>query len=131
MALIKSVLPDTITVLGWCYPTVMPEKSLLDKNIDYIFIGHAEERITDFLNLFFKKDKHALSEVPGIGFYDSEVGNNIINSVKTYISDVNEMVKPDYSLIDIKSYLSEEVKLGETYSKNPVPPGSDFYLFGV
>jgi radical SAM superfamily enzyme YgiQ (UPF0313 family) len=100
--LAKKVLPCCITVMGGVYPTVLSREILKDINIDYIFIRHAEERLTEFLNMILRKDEK-LQNFPGIGFRDKS-GNVIINPIKTYISDIKSQVKPDYSMIDINTY---------------------------
>lgn len=102
LALAKTACPDVITVLGGVYPTVLGEEALKDPNIDYIFIGHAEERVVDFIEHVYDKDY--VSDLPGIGFR-SDRGEIKINPVKTYISDVKKLVKPDYSLLNIEPYL--------------------------
>ncbi len=101
----KTVNQDCITVFGGVYPTLMPEEALKDKNIDYVFIGHAEERISDFINIVLTHNKDTLKDLHGIGFRD-ENGKTIIKPIKSFISDINEVVKPDYSLIDVNAYIS-------------------------
>lgn len=117
MELIKSTCPEAVTVLGGPYPTVMPAEVIKDENIDYVFFGHAEERIIDFLELVFKKDTVKLKNFAGIGFRCASL-ETIINPVKSYIGDVKNLVKPYYDLIDLKPYLTEETFVGDTHSQS-------------
>ncbi len=103
--LAKNANRDCITVFGGIYPTLMPEENLRNNNIDYVFMGHAEDRLSDFLKLVLAKDKPAMKKLPGIGFRD-EAGTFIINPVTSFISDVKHLSKPDYSLLDVKAYIT-------------------------
>lgn len=108
MELAKSACSDAITVLGGVYPTVLGEEAIKDSNIDYIFIGHAEERLCDFLHLAFNRDAK-LKDFSGIGFRD-ESRDIMINPVKSYRANLKKVVKPDYSLFDVDSYLNQKCK---------------------
>ena len=110
-ALIKQVCPEAITVIGGVHPTLMPEEVIRDKNIDFLFLGHAQERIHDFLKAVLSRDEAALQKMPGIAFRQ-ESGKDIINPVETFTADVKTMVKPDYSLIDLTHYLTTKDNLG-------------------
>lgn len=101
LALAKKASPNAITVIGGVYPTVLGEEVLKDTNVDYIFIGHAEERIVNFIQQI--DDKGSMCDLPGIGFRTSE-GAIRINPVRSYIGDVKKLVKPDYSLLDLEPY---------------------------
>ncbi|MEO5330853.1 MAG: B12-binding domain-containing radical SAM protein [Magnetococcus sp. YQC-5] len=129
MELIKAVVPQTITVLGGVYPTTLGEQAIRDRNIDYIFIGHAEERVVPFLQLVFAHDRERLLELPGIGFNDPEQGI-ILNPVKTYIGDVKVMVKPDYTLFDLTPYLAEETHIGNLTTRAPIRTASILASYG-
>jgi len=104
LELSKNISKDIISVMGGVYPTVQGRDVLKDSNLDYIFIGHAEERVVDFLKIVLSGDKKALNDLPGVGFRN-ENGEIIINPVETHIADVKTIVKPDYSLLDITPYL--------------------------
>ncbi|MFZ5644541.1 MAG: B12-binding domain-containing radical SAM protein [Bacillota bacterium] len=118
MAIAKEVCPETITVLGGVYPTVLGEEAIKDLNIDYIFIGHAENRVNEFLERILSHNKNMINVFPGIGFRDDNC-NVIINPVTSYISDVKQMVNPDYSLINIEPYLNKNTLDYQFNSKLP------------
>ena len=115
LALAKLAVPEAITVLGGVYPTVLGEAALKDSNVDYIFIGHAEELVVSFLNRIYDKD--SICDLPGIGFVTAD-GEIKINPVQTYISDVKKLVKPDYSLLDISPYIFRETHDYQLNSRN-------------
>lgn len=108
--LAKQACPGATTVLGGVYPTVLGEEAIKDKNIDFIFIGHAEERINEFLECVLSgNNKDGLREFPGIGFMD-ESQKPRINPLSTSITDIKTIYKPDYSLVDLEPYLVRKTK---------------------
>lgn len=93
-------------MMGGVYPTVSGDYVLGDKNVDYVMLGHAEERIERIVDLILNRELEKLYNEPGIGYRkDSQI---IINPICSYIGDVKKMVKPDYSLEDLNLYISEE-----------------------
>ena len=104
LAVTKKVSKNIVTVMGGVYPTVLGSEVLSDPNLDYIFLGHAEERVVGFIKLVLTGDRELLHDLPGVGFKD-EKGNMRINPIRSYIADVKTMVKPDYSLLNIEPYL--------------------------
>ncbi len=129
MQLIKAVIPQTMTVLGGVYPTTLGEKAIADPHIDYIFLGHAEERVLPFLQMAFAQDREQLLEFPGIGFRDQKYGV-IINPVKSFIGTVKVMIKPDYTLFDLTPYLAEETHLGNITTQAPIRTASILASYG-
>lgn len=99
----KNVFSDIPVVMGGVYPTVMESEVMEDQNVDYIFLGHAEERICEFLKIVFGQDKNKLAKFDGIGFRrDNKI---ILNPVKSFITKLKTMIKPDYSKTDVELYL--------------------------
>lgn len=99
--LVKKVSKDIITVMGGVYATTSYDHIMEDHNVDYVMLGHAEERLCQFLNAIIGKED--LSGIKGIGYREN--GQVMINPVETYIGDVKTMVKPDYSKIDLSPYI--------------------------
>lgn len=103
--LAKNYNPKIKVVFGGIYPTLLPEKALEDKNIDYVFMGHAEERINDFINIISSSDlKEKISHFSGVGYRG--IDGIVINPVKSFIGDIKKIAKPDYSFIDVSKYVS-------------------------
>jgi anaerobic magnesium-protoporphyrin IX monomethyl ester cyclase len=103
-ALAKRVNPKMATVLGGVYPTVLGEEAIKDNNIDYLFIGHAEERVVDFMHLILSSNTSELKSFSGIVYRDAS-GAPVWNPVNSYIADVKKLTKPDYSLMNVSGYL--------------------------
>ncbi|MHB9027017.1 MAG: B12-binding domain-containing radical SAM protein [Armatimonadota bacterium] len=104
LAMAKRVNPAIVTVLGGVYPTTLSEEAIKDPHIDYLFLGHAEERVVEFLHLALARDTERLATFPGIHFR-AAAGEIVANPVAGYIGDVQRLSKPDYSLMDLDGYL--------------------------
>ena len=110
--LAKTMNRDCITVFGGIYPTVMGEEALEDLNIDYIFVGHAECRAPEFFRLLLGDEHERARRLAGIGFRDEAAGS-VINPVSSFLPDLKDTmaaVKPDYSLLDIKTYSQQQTR---------------------
>lgn len=102
--LARIAAPCSIIISGGVYPTVMYDEVIKDDNIDYVFIGYAETRLDNFVEMVVDDDKEGIKNFSGIAYKESN--EYIINPIDTYIGDVEEMVKPDYSLVDLDKYFS-------------------------
>lgn len=100
--LAKNALPKCTTLMGGVYPTVLSEQILMDSNIDIIMQGHAEERLPKILHAIMLSDNTYLSSQPGIGLR-TEAGIHI-TPLNSLLYQVKEMVKLDFSLIDVEGY---------------------------
>jgi radical SAM superfamily enzyme YgiQ (UPF0313 family) len=109
MALARRACPGAATVLGGVYPTVLGEEALRDPHLDYIFVGHAEARIVPFLRLLLAGDTAAVRALPGIGYRAAD-GTPVVNPVQSYIRDVQQLARPDYSLMDVDFYARQTTK---------------------
>ncbi|GAB6127060.1 hypothetical protein JCM14124_27660 [Humidesulfovibrio idahonensis] len=117
-AVARKACPEAVIVMGGIYPTVMPEEAGKDTNIDWIFLNHAEERVEPFLRLALAKDVEALRKFPGLAFRN-ELGFVEEHPTDKHIGEVKEMVKPDYSLVNLKPYLAQNSLAYQMNSERP------------
>ncbi|MBD5448791.1 MAG: radical SAM protein [Lachnospiraceae bacterium] len=99
----KEVSPACTVVMGGVYPTVLAEDVIKDNNVDYAMIGYAEERLDKLVTYILEDNLEEIRKFPGLAY--REEGKEIIHTIDTYIGDVEEMVKPDYSLVDLEKYI--------------------------
>lgn len=102
----KEILPTCTVIMGGVYPTVLPEDVIKDNNVDYVMIGYAEERLDKLVTYILENNLEEISRFPGIAYRQD--GREVIHTINTYIGDVKEMVKPDYSLVSLEKYLSHQ-----------------------
>ncbi len=98
--IIKRWFKDIPVVIGGIHPTCFPEYCLCSSKADYIILGEGE---FSCLELF----KHVLSRttpsgLDGVAFRDNS--KIICNPKKSFITDLDTLPFPDYSLIDINRY---------------------------
>ncbi len=105
-ALAKAACPGCTTILGGVYATTLPEEAIKDRNIDWLFMYHAEDRINEFLNLLLSGNASQAKCYPGIA-YRGTSNELIANPPSHYIGDLLEMTRPDYSLVDLNLYLKQ------------------------
>jgi len=102
----RHACPKAVIIMGGIYPTVMAEEAAKDTNIDWLFLNHAEERIGPFLSLALSGDVLKTRAFPGIA-YRNELGCVVEVPTDKHIGEVKEMVKPDYSMVDMAPYLAQ------------------------
>jgi anaerobic magnesium-protoporphyrin IX monomethyl ester cyclase len=120
VAIAKRACPNCKVIVGGVYPTVMKNEVLeKDDKIDYIFLGHAEERLDKFLSFIFESDKAAAESFAGIGYRDHSNGRIVINPVGSYIFQIKEQVKPDYSKTDMNHYINNSSNHYQMNSDEP------------
>ncbi len=99
----KEAVPSCTVVMGGVYPTVLAEDVIKDENVDYAMIGYAENRLDKLVTYILEGNLNAISKFPGIAYRES--GKVIFHTIDTYIGDVEEMLQPDYSLVDLEKYI--------------------------
>ncbi len=105
-ALAREAVPECVIVFGGIYATVMPEESMEDQNLDWVYIGPAEDRSVTFIKCLLDGRRHEAEKIQGIGFRNAQ-GQVVINHGFSFPS---ETLNPDYSLIDVAAYLPEKSK---------------------
>jgi anaerobic magnesium-protoporphyrin IX monomethyl ester cyclase len=105
--LAKTVNRNCITVFGGIYPTLMPHEALEDHNIDYIFVGPSEGRASGFLRTLLNGKYDRTRAYPGVGYRDAS-GRSIINPIASILADLKDACEPDYSLLDVDTYLKQQ-----------------------
>ena len=98
--IVRKFLPDCKIVMGGHHPTVLPEKVMESKHVDFLLRGEGEVSMP-FLACALK-NKTALEHVPGIVFRQSN-GALYIDE-PAWIEDFNDYPLPDMDLVNRKFY---------------------------
>ncbi len=112
---IKSKLNCTI-VAGGVHITALREQAL-NENVDYLFIGEAEESFVGFLSAFTNRDYLKLHSLPGIIFRTDK--KNIVNNGRVIIKDIDTLPFAERDLLDF------------TKSKTTLPNGLKVLSTGI
>ncbi len=116
-ALIKAEVPDALVILGGVYPTVLPEQSLDDKNIDFCVLGEGEHRLPKLLAAI-EAEIH-FSDIDGIAYRCD--GKKIIQPLKHFINDLDSVPFPHYNPLKIKDYGCYINKYSHTIIPRQIP----------
>jgi radical SAM superfamily enzyme YgiQ (UPF0313 family) len=98
---VKSCNPEILTMIGGPHVSFTAEETLRNyPEIDLIFIGEADDTITEFVPLMKQKSKWR--NIPGIAFrQDDEIVNN---GKRDFIMDVDHISLPSRHLLPISRY---------------------------
>lgn len=97
---------DAKIILGGAYPTLFPERSLSDHDIDAIVIGEGEATFLHLMNKFNNfYDENFEKKYPfgGYGLKDSD-GKNIITSQQSCLLALEGFPSPDWDQLNVKKY---------------------------
>lgn len=96
----KAVNPDCITVAGGPHACTKPPTLIKEPLIDFVCTGEGEETVVEFVGNILEGRSH--EETAGIAWCE---GDEIkINPPRALVADVNELPRPDYSIIDLDAY---------------------------
>lgn len=98
--IVKEELPDSIVILGGTLPTVLLNRAMKDKNVDYFIIGEGEKRLPQLLDTLNSKGN--LRKIDGLAYYiNSEAA---IQPAKGFLPDLDDVEYPDYGGINVNDY---------------------------
>lgn len=87
-------------VWGGVHPTILPEQTLANNNIDIVVRGDGEISLWELAKLACEKDS-SLSLIKGISFKE---GNRIKHNESRLMTDTSDMPLPDYDLVNFGDY---------------------------
>jgi len=99
---VKSISPDIPVVMGGIHTTIYPEATIRFPEIDYVIAGEGELSFTQLLNSL--KDKHKLSEVPGLFYKDK--GTICCGKPPMVTENLDSLPFPARHLTPYKTYYS-------------------------
>ncbi len=101
---------DVPVVWGGVHPTLLPEQTLKNENIDFVVVGEGEVTLYNLVKTL-EKDGN-LKNVKGIGY--KENGKIRINE-RAPLVDLNSLPPVPYHLVDVKRYIQRR------YEKDILP----------
>ena len=100
---ISKIAGNSKIIWGGVHPTLLPEQTLENENIDFIVMGEGECTLPLLINALKNNDK--FDNIEGIGYKDAE-GIHINKKLKNYI-DLNKLPDLPYFLLDINKYITK------------------------
>jgi len=106
--LVKKVNPDILTVVGGPHVSTMPVEFLEEAAaVDIVVIGEGEYAFLEVVECF--EGKKLLRDVLGVAYRQS--GNVVVNAVRPFLENLDELPYPAYHLVNMEYYLSNK-KIG-------------------
>ena len=100
---IKSKFPDLKILWGGYFPSLHPNTVLKADYVDYVFRGHAEYSIVDFMDsIEGKAGAKKLNEIDGLSYKED---GKIINNKKSETIDPSLIPRLPYYKVDVEKYL--------------------------
>lgn len=98
---VKEICPAALTVMGGAHPSVLPEETLRDQNVDFVIIGEGEHTLCDLLRHIGSKTSYA--GLDGLAFRTGG-GKIAVNPRQRFIENLDELPLPARHLFNMKNY---------------------------
>jgi radical SAM superfamily enzyme YgiQ (UPF0313 family) len=108
---VKKYNPDSKVIFGGPYPTVLPDKTINEKNVDAICIREGEITFYDIV-----KNKGDFEGIEGIWYKKN--GKIIKNNPRMPIQNLDELPFPAWKLLPMDKYFKSWFQMDSTNIKN-------------
>jgi len=103
--MVKKVNPNILTIVGGPHVSTVPEEFLKEaQTVDIVVIGEGEYAILEIVEYF--EGKKTLSNILGIAY--RQEGHVIVNGVRPFLENLDELPYPAYHLVDMEHYLTNK-----------------------
>jgi anaerobic magnesium-protoporphyrin IX monomethyl ester cyclase len=114
---IKEIDKNIIVVAGGAHPSVLPEETLHDPNVDFVILGEGEESFKDVIRYF--EGKFSAEFFDGVGY---KKNNEIFIKPKTkFIQDLDNIPFPAWHLMQVEKYFGLKNSHSSRQKKNFMP----------
>ncbi len=93
-------------IWGGCHPSVMPEQTLENENVDIVIIGEGDETFLETVQAL--DHKRSLSEIKGIVYLD---GGTAVKTPPRPLLDVETLLPTPWELVDVEKYIHKDMYL--------------------
>lgn len=105
--LAKSAYPNVIVIVGGIYPTLLPRVLLKNPNIDYSVLGEGEYRFPKLLKHLENPEETRIEEIEGLAYHSNSSGEIIVQPLRSYIKNLDEVPFPDYNILNFEAYANQ------------------------
>ena len=96
-------------VWGGPHPSVMPEQTLMNENVDIVVIGEGDETFLELVQALEKKQ--SLSEIKGLMYKD---GREMVRTEERPLLDIETLLPVPWELIPVERYVHRDMYLRES-----------------
>lgn len=101
---LRKTVPQAILIGGGVHPTVKPEDTLKEIDLDYIVIGEGEVTMLNLLEYIKDPKRNGITNIKGIG-YKNKKGKININETAEFVENLDKLPFPARNLINMGNYL--------------------------
>jgi len=93
-------------IWGGCHPSVMPEQTLQDENVDIVIVGEGDISFLETVQAL--EHKTSLAAVKGLYYED---GGRTVKTAPRPLLDVEELLPVPWELVDVEKYIHRDMYL--------------------
>lgn len=101
-SLVKQRYPDLPIVWGGWHPSIMPESTLEDPNVDMVIAGQGERKFYELVKSLRDGDPGNFKKIPGLSYKDN--GKLVLNN-EFLVEDMNNFPPVPYDIIEVEKCL--------------------------
>lgn len=114
----KAAAPHIPVIIGGGHPSLIGEKVIQDKNIDFVVMGEGEQTALSIIKYLETGDGSILEQTDGMCY---RRGNDVIIRKKsTFQKNIDDLPFPAWDLLDIDKYISVSIRM-ISYGKRSLP----------
>jgi anaerobic magnesium-protoporphyrin IX monomethyl ester cyclase len=91
-------------VWGGCHPSVMPEQTLQNENVDIVVMGEGDETFVELVQAL--EHRYPLKDVKGIMYKD---GDAFVKTAPRGLLDVETLLPTPWDLINVEKYIHRDM----------------------
>ncbi|HAV42952.1 TPA: hypothetical protein DCX15_02925 [bacterium] len=95
ISIAKEILPHSIIIGGGIHPTILPERTLVETDTDFLVIGEGELTLPELV-LSLKRDR-SFHDLRGVAYKSK--GKVVVNSSRPFIKDLDQIPFPARDLL--------------------------------
>jgi radical SAM superfamily enzyme YgiQ (UPF0313 family) len=100
-AAVKRVRPQAKVCLGGFHPTLYPQETLAQPEVDFVAFGEGEFTMVDLVDAL-EAGNNDFRNIPGLGFKGSN--GLILNDQRALTEKLDDIIHPEYTLLDYSKY---------------------------
>lgn len=100
----RKLYPQMPIIWGGWHPSIMPESTLKDPNVDMVIVGQGERKFYDLVKCLLDNNFKGRDAIPGL-FYKNN-GNLVLRDIPP-VEDMNNFPTVPYDIIDVEKCIGK------------------------
>lgn len=115
--LVKTLNPETVTILGGIHATANPQEVIAQEAFDFVFRGEGELEFPRFLD-GLQDQAFDWKQIPGLVYRDAD-GQPVFKDSHVIRAECLDQIKiPDYGVTELRRYLEQGYQISSTASEH-------------